>query len=69
MGSCWRRHEHWTTLLCSTNVAASSYLPSDGAPALLLDRPLKEGKATAYVYEGFVRKMPINTVLDLQRLL
>jgi len=50
-------------------VAASPYPPSREAPALLIDRPLKDGKATAYVCEGFVCKMPVNTILDLQRLL
>ncbi len=53
----------------NTIVALSSYPPSDDAPALLLDRPLKQGKATAYVCKGFVCKMPVNTVLDLQGLL
>jgi uncharacterized protein YyaL (SSP411 family) len=50
-------------------VAASPYPPSDDAPPLLLDRPLKQAKATAYVCEGLVCKMPVNTVLDLQGLL
>ncbi len=50
-------------------VAASVYPPSDDAPTLLLDRPPKDGKATAYVCEGFVCKMPVNTILDLQGLL
>jgi uncharacterized protein YyaL (SSP411 family) len=50
-------------------VAASAYPPSDDAPALLLDRPLKDGQATAYVCENFVCKLPVDTVLDLQGLL
>jgi uncharacterized protein YyaL (SSP411 family) len=50
-------------------VAASTYPPSDHVPTLLSDRPLKDGRATAYVCEGFVCKMPVNTVLDLQGLL
>ncbi|RPJ25028.1 MAG: thioredoxin domain-containing protein [Chloroflexi bacterium] len=53
----------------NTIVAASSYPPSDDAPPLLLDRPLKDGQATAYVCEGFVCRMPVNTILDLQGLL
>ena len=39
-------------------VAASPYSPSKNAPALLKDRPLVNGKATAYVCEGFVCKQP-----------
>ncbi len=51
-------------------VAASSYpLPSTNVPSLLLDRPLKENKATVYVCENFVCKMPINSVAELEPLL
>jgi uncharacterized protein YyaL (SSP411 family) len=50
-------------------VAASSYPPSENAPSLLIDRPLKEGKPTVYVCEGFVCKLPVNTISDLQGLL
>ena len=39
-------------------VAASSYPPSKDAPVLLNDRTLINGKATAYVCEGFVCKQP-----------
>lgn len=39
-------------------VAASSYPPSKDAPALLNDRILVNGKASAYVCEGFVCKQP-----------
>jgi uncharacterized protein YyaL (SSP411 family) len=53
----------------NTIVASSAYPPSGAAPPLLTDRPLKDGKATAYVCEGFVCKMPVNTILDLERLL
>lgn len=53
----------------NTIVALSSYPPSDDAPTLLLDRLPKDGKATVYVCERFVCKMPVNTVLDLQGLL
>src|SRR5918993_1241048 len=37
-------------------VAASTYPPSNESPSLLEDRPLKNGKATVYVCEGFVCK-------------
>jgi uncharacterized protein YyaL (SSP411 family) len=50
-------------------VATAAYPPSDDAPTLLLDRPLKDGRTTAYVCEGFMCKMPVNTILDLQGLL
>jgi uncharacterized protein YyaL (SSP411 family) len=50
-------------------VAASASPPPSGAPALLNDRPLQDGKPTVYVCEGFVCKMPVTEVLDLQQLL
>jgi uncharacterized protein len=43
-------------------------LPSD-APALLHDRPLKEGGTTVYVCEGFVCQYPVTTVPELEKLL
>ena len=39
-------------------VAASSYPPIKDAPALLQERALIDGKATAYVCEGFVCRRP-----------
>lgn len=50
-------------------VAASAYPPPDNAPALLKDRPLKNGKATAYVCEGFVCKYPVTSIAELKELL
>jgi uncharacterized protein YyaL (SSP411 family) len=50
-------------------VAASAYPPSENAPDLLNDRPLKDGKSTVYVCEGFVCKNPVTTVEDLKQLL
>ena len=50
-------------------VAASSQPPSEHAPSLLMERPLKEGKPTVYVCEGFVCKMPVNAISELQGLL
>jgi len=50
-------------------VAASAYPTSENAPSLLMDRPLKENKPTVYVCEGFVCRMPVNSVSDLQGLL
>lgn len=39
--------------------AASAYPPPDDAPSLLLNRPLIDGKVTAYVCENFVCKLPV----------
>jgi uncharacterized protein YyaL (SSP411 family) len=50
-------------------VATSPYPPSDDAPPLLLERPLKNGKPTVYVCEGFVCKNPVTTVSELKELL
>lgn len=50
-------------------VAASAYPPSNDAPALLRDRPLKNGKSTAYVCEGFVCKNPVTSIAELKELL
>jgi uncharacterized protein YyaL (SSP411 family) len=47
-------------------IAASPYPPSDDAPPLLLDRPLKEGKTTAYVCQGFVCLQPVNSVEEME---
>ena len=41
-------------------VAASPYPPEKNSPTLLRDRPLVEGKPTAYVCKGFVCDMPTN---------
>jgi uncharacterized protein YyaL (SSP411 family) len=53
----------------NTIVAASSYPPLDDAPALLNDRPLKNGLPTVYVCEGFVCKYPVTTIEELEKLL
>jgi Highly conserved protein containing a thioredoxin domain len=50
-------------------VAASYYPPSVKAPALLVDRPLIDGKPTIYVCEGFVCKMPVTSISELKALL
>jgi uncharacterized protein len=50
-------------------VAASSQPASDEAPSLLKERPLRENQPTVYVCEGFVCKMPVNTISELQGLL
>jgi uncharacterized protein YyaL (SSP411 family) len=53
----------------NTIVAASSWPAPENAPALLSERPLRDGKPTVYVCEGFVCKMPVNTISELEGLL
>jgi hypothetical protein len=48
-------------------VAASPYPPGKDAPALLAERPLVKGKATAYVCEGFICKQPVSTAKALRQ--
>ena len=50
-------------------VAASAFPPSQTAPALLAERPLVDGKATAYVCEDFICKRPVTSVEQLRDLL
>ena len=50
-------------------IAASSYPPPAGAPALLADRPMLDGKPTTYVCEGFVCKRPVTRAEELSELL
>ena len=50
-------------------VAVSSYPPTEGAPALLNDRPLIADSSTAYVCQGFVCKIPVTTAEKLKNLL
>ena len=42
-------------------LAGSEYPPPATAPPLLLDRPPKDGKPTAYVCENFVCMQPVNS--------
>ena len=50
-------------------LASSSHPPKNNAPALLNDRPIKEGKPTVYVCEGFICKYPVTTMDELIKLL
>jgi uncharacterized protein YyaL (SSP411 family) len=52
----------------NTIMAACAYPPPNNAPALLMDRPLKEMKTTVYVCEHFVCKQPVNSMEELKRL-
>ncbi len=48
-------------------LAQSSYPPADNSPALLADRPLLDGKASAYVCQGFVCQRPVNSCGGAER--
>jgi hypothetical protein len=50
-------------------VAASAVPPAAISPALLADRPILGGRATAYVCEQFQCKLPVNTPEQLAQLL
>jgi uncharacterized protein YyaL (SSP411 family) len=50
-------------------VAASPHPLQKDAPALLRERPLIEGKATAYVCESFVCRQPTNDAIMLAKLM
>ena len=51
-------------------VLAASPLPLPAnAPALLNERPLRDGKTTVYVCEGFVCQNPVTSVSELEKLL
>ncbi len=52
-----------------TVIAASSFPPPSESPALLHDRPLQDGKATAYVCHQFVCERPVTTPEELLSLL
>jgi len=41
-------------------LATCAYPLPPGSPALLLNRPLVNGKPTAYVCQGFVCQLPVN---------
>jgi uncharacterized protein YyaL (SSP411 family) len=46
-------------------VAVSALPPAEGSPAVLADRPLKDGKTTAYVCRNFACRLPVNTADEL----
>jgi len=48
-------------------VAASAHPPAENAPHLLQDRPLVDGKSTAYVCEGFVCRQPVTNADELKK--
>jgi uncharacterized protein len=50
----------WQSYFPRLVLASSEYPPGSGAPALLNDRPLLNGKPTAYVCQNFVCQQPVN---------
>jgi uncharacterized protein len=47
-------------------LAASVYPPPEDSPALLKDRPLRDGQVTAYICQGFVCHQPVTTAADFK---
>jgi uncharacterized protein YyaL (SSP411 family) len=41
-------------------MAAADFPPDEGSPALLMERPLINGKPTAYICQDFVCRQPVN---------
>jgi uncharacterized protein YyaL (SSP411 family) len=48
-------------------VAQAKFPPPEGVPALLVDRPMLDGKPTAYVCQGFVCRLPVNKLEDFRK--
>ena len=48
-------------------VAMSSHPPAEDAPELMRNRPLKDGKPTAYVCEGFTCQLPVTSPEELRK--
>lgn len=59
----------WETYRPHLLAAISTYPPPEGSPALLNDRPLKDGLPTVYICENFVCRQPLNDPQELSRLL
>lgn len=51
----------WQTYRPRLVAAISVYPPEAGSPALLKDRPLQNGQATAYICQGFVCQRPVHS--------
>jgi hypothetical protein len=51
----------WSVYRPGAIAAISSYPPAPNSPPLLLDRPLLDNLATAYVCQNFVCLKPVNT--------
>ncbi len=48
-------------------VGASPFPPAEGAPALLADRPMVDGKPTAYVCKGFICQKPVTDLENFRK--
>ena len=59
-------HTLWKRYRPRQVMAVSAYPPASGSPALLKDRPLKDGRPTAYVCQGFVCQQPVNSPEELE---
>ncbi len=55
----------WNTYRPNLVAAISMFPPEAGSPALLSDRPLLNGQATAYVCQNFFCKQPVNKLEEL----
>lgn len=56
----------WKTYRPRQVTAIADYPPPPGAPALLNDRPPREGRPTAYVCRNFVCQQPVTTPEELE---
>ncbi len=52
----------WSSYRARTLLAAAAYPPPEGSPALLEDRPVRDGLPTAYVCYGFTCRLPVTNV-------
>ena len=57
----------WSELRPFSIAAISQHPPEDGAPALLNDRPLVDGKPSAYVCQHFICKQPVTLPEELAK--
>jgi hypothetical protein len=55
----------WNTYRPNLVAAISMFPPEAGSPALLSDRPLLNGQATAYVCQNFFCKQPVNKLEEM----
>ncbi len=55
-------HQLWSAYRPGTIAAGSAYPPPAGSPALLDDRPVRDGSPTAYVCYGFACRRPVTDV-------
>ncbi|UYN89504.1 MAG: thioredoxin domain-containing protein [Anaerolineales bacterium] len=58
-------HTLWSSWRPFDVAAVSPYPPPAGSPPLLAERPLKDGKATAYVCRNFACQLPVNSADEL----